>query len=659
MKFRNTLIMALVLLVLGGFVYFYEIRGRAEREAAEERAAKIVAFETDQVVRVTLSSADQRLVVARSADDGWRLEEPVQQLADATAVDDVLQSLQTAEHERVVAENPEDPATYGLAEPDMTVVLELEDGTEHTVEIGGGTPVGQNVYARRSGEPEVYITPASLKDDLSVELFDLRDKSILTFEEGEIQRLEIRRPDLDLGLTRADAGEAEWRITRPLDVRADSPTVTDLLDGLRQGEAQAFVAESAGPEALAAYGLDAPRLTLTLWTTDDASQTLEIGAASEDPAGYYARRRGGDPVFVVPEDALADVPESVTAIRNRSVVSIPRSRVRWLAVSRGDETVRVERVDTAWEITEPRELEADGSSVSTLIAGLDGLRARDFATESTARGLEDPIARIRVALAPETAGDAAAEGEAPEEGQEEEQAGEQQPPTGQAEPAEEVEVRFGATVDVEPEAGTGTDEPAAAQGADPDGTSADDGTETLRYVAVSGDPTVYLVGEAEIDDVLQGLFDLRSKILVSFTQSELSRLTVEARGTTWTVERSGDTWRLVEPELRAIDDQPVTDLMWELNYLQMQGVGVEWEESIPDLSQYGVAPPAFRLRAWVGEEQVADLGVGAPVPEETVGDDSPPEQVWVRIDDKNGVFRVPGQLRDTAEALVEALAGDR
>ena len=56
MQIRNTLIMAVVLIFVGGFVYFYEVRGRAEREEAERQEELLVHFDSEQVTALELTT---------------------------------------------------------------------------------------------------------------------------------------------------------------------------------------------------------------------------------------------------------------------------------------------------------------------------------------------------------------------------------------------------------------------------------------------------------------------------------------------------------------------------------------------------------------------------------------------------------------------------
>ena len=115
MRPRNTLIMAVLVVVLGALVYFLEFRGADEREAAEAIADRLLGFESDEVTAMTIESAEGRISLAR-VDDAWRITTPHDLAANDSAVSSIVNRLQSANHDRLIDEAPdaEDLARFGL-----------------------------------------------------------------------------------------------------------------------------------------------------------------------------------------------------------------------------------------------------------------------------------------------------------------------------------------------------------------------------------------------------------------------------------------------------------------------------------------------------------------------------------------------------------------
>jgi hypothetical protein len=670
MRGRNTLIMAIVALLLGAAVYFLEIRGAVEREEAEAVADRLLRFEATDVQRVTITRAEGSIALARGDDDTWRITAPHDLAADAGAVDGVLTRLESADHERLVEETPEDLTRFGLAEPQVSVALELADGTRHELAFGDGTPVGFNVFVKRGDGDAVYTAAAGIKDAVDKSLFDLRDRKVLNFADADVTRVEIVSEALDATLERQpDAGDGidRWSLRAPLEAPADAETVAGLLRQLRTGNAVGFAADGVTNEQVAEFGLDDPGVTVRLVTGDDAAHTLQIGGESEDPAGRYARRLGSDTVMVVPASVIDALPASLTALRNRTVVAFARDRVEAITLDRPAEPVRLEKDGVDWRITAPRALDGDAGAVSSLLTAALNLRARAFPEgdpDAARFGFADPYLTASFELEPlpgeQPAADAG-EVEGTEGAQEpDEQAAEAENPgaeraavgAAQGLPGETVTLLVGAATEVSSE-----DSPTPATGDEADAPAPEPG----RFVRVAGQPTVFAVAEADLEDLDVDLFTLRSKTLVSFAPSDLTRIEVGTPTTTVTVDKNAEgAWTRDGSAVDEAAGVAIDDLLWRLNYLDMHGVAIEpaGDETV-DLSPYGLVAPEVTVRAFVGDQLAGAVSIGAAVPDSDLQDlptFAPGAQTWVTVEGRPGVFRVDVALRDAAQALLEALS---
>jgi hypothetical protein len=625
MRLRNTLIMAIVAALLGAAVYFFEIRGAEEREAAEAVAERLVHFETDDVTGLTIDGSEGTISLVKS-DDSWRITAPHDLAADQSAVSSIVSRLQGADHERVVEEAPEDLSRFGLDVPEVTVTLDLADGSEHRLLFGAGTPVGFNVFVKTGDADTVYTAAAGIKDAVDKKLFDLRDRKVLSFADADIQRIEIDAPTGDVTVARQpDMGDGiqRWQITAPLTARADTDEVTGLMQRLRSANAVAFASDEPNDEQIAEYGLDTPAVTLRLWTGQDAAQTLLVGGSSEQPAGRYARREGSEAVMIVPNNMINELPASAAALRNRTVVEFARDRVDTITVQHGDDSVRAEKDGVDWNITVPRPLAADTGAISSLLSAALNLRAREFpegGPEAARFGFADPHERVTFELEALPGDD-----------------------TGAGQPAEQVTLLLGNSTEVEPED--------APEGEDAAPVAA-------RYAMVEGGSDVFVVEESALADLDVDLLALRSKTLVSFAQSDLTGIELITPDGTVTLTKDADgAWTRDGEALSEDAGGAVDDLLWRLNYLDMQSI-VSEEEGV-DPTPYGLTVPRLRVRALIDETVVGDVAIGDDVPESELQElppFAPQQQVYAAVAGHAGVFRIGTNLRDAAQALLAALS---
>ncbi len=167
-----------------------------------------------------------------------------------------------------------------------------------------------------------------------------------------------------------------------------------------------------------------------------------------------------------------------------------------------------------------------------------------------------------------------------------------------------------------------------------------------------------MIDEEALEAIDVDLFALRSKTLLSFTQSDLTRIELSTGAVSHQITKDEDgTWRIAGPTSQASDiDAAVDNMLFSLNYLTMEGLVAGDQPA--NLSAWGLQSPAFLVRAYVGDQQVAEVSVGADVPEEeleSAAEFAPTEQVYVAVGGNDGVFRVSARLRDTLTALVDAI----
>ena len=634
MRTKKTLIMALAAGILAVAVYFLEIRGTEERAETERVADRLLRFESESVTGLTIQTADTSISLDR-IDSAWRITAPVDLEANESAVNNIVNRLQTADLDRLIDEAPDDLDRFGLADPEVEVTVELDDDSSRSLALGDGTPVGSNMFVRPGGGGAVYTTAAGLKDAVNKTLFDLRNRSIMTFNEQDVARLELTTADLDISIQRQPVlsdNIARWKLAAPIEARADADTIGAYLRQLRNDEALAYPSESPSDEDLSIYGLDAPRLTVRIWTSDDSAMTLAIGNETEEPAGYYARRIGSEAVFVVPTTLLDEAPDSVTALRNRTVVEFARDRVNGIEVETGGQAVSLTKNGIDWQIVSPRVLDGDAATVSSLLTRTLAMKAADFATgtaSATRFGFAIPHARVAFNLEPLPGQDASAD-----------------------QPAETITVLIGNATEIEP-----PEPDPAVEGEDVEELK----PTAARYITVENEPTIYVVENDDLSDITVDLFTLRSKTLVSFAQSNISRIEVSSAARTheFTKDEEG-VWSLTGPIVGTDLTEVVDNMLWSLNYLRMEGIVAEpAANATVDLSPFGFDTTAMSLRAFIGDEIVANVSIGSEVPEEDLKDlpaFAPKTQTYGTVGGTSGVFRLDAKLRDALQAIFDELS---
>ncbi|MEX2147335.1 MAG: DUF4340 domain-containing protein [Candidatus Rokuibacteriota bacterium] len=535
MRWQTTAALAVILAVLGGAYYLYEIRWASERAQAEARKGRVFAVEAKDVTVVEIKRRGDTLRLER-AGDGWEMTAPVKARASGTEVDGMLTTILTAKIDREIAAKPESPAEFGLDTPVADIALTLKDGRHIGLAVGATSPTGVWVYASETGKPAVFMLPDSVAREAGRPAADLRDRTILAYNRAEVTGAEIVTANAAIALEPAEAGR--WKILRPVALPADSDVVTDFLDKLSNGKVKEFVAES--PPSRAPYGLDRP-LRVTIHTgkgKDRVSRTLLLGRADAARQGTYAMREGDSTVFLLPDDVATALPRNVAVLRNKLLVDFDRDRVTGLEIDSPRGTVTLAREDDRWRIVAPQALPADQVEAGAMLVKLRGVRAVGFLTDD-ASGIPRYLAKpdVRVTLTQEGA-----------------------PPT---------------TLLLAPSKETREGAPSA-------------------YAALAGTGPVALVEGKWIAELGRTADDLRDHALVSgLDPKAVKRVRVRVGGDVALLERTGDTeWRMLEPTKLMARAAKVEALLGMVRSLKWQEiVAPEGEEP----ARYGLDAPSMEV----------------------------------------------------------------
>ncbi len=164
MSRRTTLILVAIFLLLGGYVYFFEIRGGEKRSEASG-GEPLVGVAAEEITGLEVDDGQSPVRLERDEEGNWRLTAPEEKEADQPRVKRIVESLATSRATRTLGP-VDDWDTFGLAQPALTVTLTLQDGTTKQLFVGDRSPNKAAFYVRRPGEDKVHLMPTGVGNDL-------------------------------------------------------------------------------------------------------------------------------------------------------------------------------------------------------------------------------------------------------------------------------------------------------------------------------------------------------------------------------------------------------------------------------------------------------------------------------------------------------------
>ncbi|MBS1964021.1 MAG: DUF4340 domain-containing protein [Bdellovibrionales bacterium] len=261
------LVLAVVLIALGGLAYWLQYSKKPADEAAEADAKKVLALKHDAVARLEFRGASKKpenitrpplavaLECASLADklchpedaSHWNLVEPLKTKADDATVNGVLKNIGNLVSNETLDLATETPAKraqllkdYGLdaearARPTTRKITVVRAGGAKTaVYFGVKHPIGDNVFAlletgEIANENKIYVVP-----DWQISVFDqktsyFRDKNLFAFNEKDVS-------EFTLAQSKKTNGKLEAKRTAGADGKPADPEGWTLKLGKTEAE---------------------------------------------------------------------------------------------------------------------------------------------------------------------------------------------------------------------------------------------------------------------------------------------------------------------------------------------------------------------------------------------------------------------------------------
>lgn len=387
MKLGRIAVLFVLVAALGAWLWWVELP-KARQESEGE---KLVDAANDDITGLDLVFADREIQLRRDGGQ-WKLVKPVQDEADEPAVKALLGAISGARVTKTI-ENAGDLAAFGLDRPDPTVRLAIRDKPGPTIHVGKNTQIGGKTYVRVGDEPAVRLTASSLKFALNKQAKDLRDKQLLSFQDDQVQRVDIRQGSETAALVRKD--KEAWTV-EPGGHPADATEVRSYLASLRSTRAVDFPAVET-----ATAGLETPRLAVTVTLEGGATQTLALG--SETAVGsakqIYARRTDQPTIVTLGEWSWRTLAKDANQFRDKTVLGVDPDRVNRVVLERRTGTgATLVRAGASWTVEGVSDKPVRETAIGRFLDDVRDLKGSGVAAEPVADlkplGLDAPELRI-------------------------------------------------------------------------------------------------------------------------------------------------------------------------------------------------------------------------------------------------------------------------
>src|SRR5436190_18186655 len=412
MKWRNTLILAVIALAGVAYFRFFEMK-RPSTEEARRQAQNVVNFDRSKIDAIVIQNGDQKIEIRRR-ENKWRLETPIKDQADGALVENLLSDLETWQKEGTIPAKDIDAdksklTEYGLNNPKLKLKLLGRDKPPEIL-FGKDAALEAKMYVRFQNSKETFLATQSVKKDIDKKPEEFRDRKLTDVTAARVRRLTLKTSAGEMELEKK--GE-HWDILKPLRARADDGKVSDLISQITSARIQQFVADDRGD--LRPYGLAEPLGSITLYDQEqkkdqkvergdsikvfgqeDKGQTLQIGTVPEkEKDQVYVRFAPRGSVYTLPKKIEEILNTKPADLRDSHLVRIDTNILDRITIDAPDKGKTVlARKDGNWTIATRNNAPADPGAVRRLIDTLQNERVarfvEDVASNLPKYGLDKP-----------------------------------------------------------------------------------------------------------------------------------------------------------------------------------------------------------------------------------------------------------------------------
>src|SRR5436190_3546912 len=412
MNWRNTLILAVIVLAVFAYFKFFEIK-RPTTEQAARQAQNVVNFDRSKIDGIVIQNGDQQIEIRRR-DNKWRLETPIKDEADGALVDKLLSDLESWQKEGTIPAKEIDfdrskLAEYGLNNPKLKLKL-LGHDKPPEIFFGKDAALEGKMYVRFQNSKQTFLASQLVKKDIDKQPEEFRDKKLTDLTTAQVHRFTLKTPAGEMELEKK--GD-HWDILKPLRARADDQKVGDLISQVTTARIQQFVADDRGD--LHQYGLSEPRGSVTLYDQEqkkdqkvelgssvkvfgreDQGQTLQIGSVPEkEKDQIYVRFAARGSVYTLPKKIEEILNTKPADLRDYHLARIDTNILDRITIDApGRAKAVLARKDGNWTIASRNNAPADSGAVRRLIDTLQNERVTKFVEDVASNlpkyGLDKP-----------------------------------------------------------------------------------------------------------------------------------------------------------------------------------------------------------------------------------------------------------------------------
>lgn len=389
-SFKRSLIGLVILALIGGYYYFYEVKYQGKKAKQKEIREKIFPVESLQSVSKIVYKKGKSAIVLEKKGSLWKMTSPVKTDVDDNTVNTFLKTFIGLKSFRKLPDVKWDNPDFGLKKTPLHVTLYDKEGKSFTATFGNSNPTKSYYYTLKGKDKTVLLVWIYPKKLLNETLYDFRFKKVCRLDSGRVVKVHFEK-----GLRRIDLQRVKghtWKIVSPIEAKGDRYAIEGFISTATDEKVIRFLDNP--PQKPEEFGWDHPRMKIVMAWSKAQTKGKEKKAASEkegrtvilvgkdrDAQHIYVKVAGRPSVLVVKKGYLKELDKKVFDFRDKNVWNYEVDDVTRVKYENKKQHLVIEAKkgsEDEWNLSKPEKMKADSRAVENWLWDLSGFRVKKF-----------------------------------------------------------------------------------------------------------------------------------------------------------------------------------------------------------------------------------------------------------------------------------------
>lgn len=377
MKFYKTAILGLLAATFTGAAYWIFVH----EEQKKDINTQIVYLQKDQINYLEVQNKNTKYVFQKT-DVGWKIEEPITDIADDQRLEEVLNQL-TNERQLAVAKqgNAINWAEFGLDKPEALIILKNNLGQSQKIFISETKNFEGNNYARIDNHEKILVVNPVWFNFTNEKLTYYREKSLYRGQIAAVKKISIKSLSDKFSLVLGDKG---WYSPIFEHYILDQSKVRSMIKNIAENTIQEYISEGDPSDMERAEKGLAKDYVEVVFETENSRWSVAVNQHEKDKVVYALTEK---PTYLVKLDLsqwelFGNL--NLDALRDRkSMMTFDIKQVDKVFVKSGNKSLQLIKEDSKWK---PENLDnqnkIDSSAVEDVIDQVHDLEITYFLPEN-------------------------------------------------------------------------------------------------------------------------------------------------------------------------------------------------------------------------------------------------------------------------------------